>query len=360
MRNKSIEVWRLVFSLLIVLCHSTALPWMSNDDIIFKSASIGVEFFFILSGYLMAASAEKRNICEGVGTDTWQYIWKKVKGISPCYFCALFLELLGGVMRNQAYTVREIPFMIWDILFLRTAGLQGPKLNMLVGASWYLCAMLLSMWILYPFALKFKDMFLNVIAPLLAIFILGWFSNTYGNIKFQLDFEKGICLGMLRGMAELSVGCVCYVICRWVQKIRIKSAGRVLITIAELLSMLCVICTARNAGRSQLDFICILLISIGMIAAFSGKSYTVELFSRCKLSWAGEYSLALYLTHVMWVRNLSAWKLPVPYGHQVAILLIMSLATAVVCMFTVNAVRALNQYRKRKYAAKNQEAIHQS
>ena len=173
MRIKSIEVWRLVFSLLIVLCHATAIPWLTGSNMIFKSASIGVEFFFVLSGFLMASSADRQEIRLGLGSDTWQFIWKKAKGIYPCYFCALVLELLGGVLRNRPYTLDDVPYMIWDILFLRVAGLQGPKIDMLVGASWYLCAMLLAMWILYPIALKYKDMFLKVIAPLLAIFILG-------------------------------------------------------------------------------------------------------------------------------------------------------------------------------------------
>lgn len=299
---------------------------------IFRSASIGVEFFFILSGYLMATNADAQEVAGGAAT--WRYIWKKAKGIYPYYFCGVFLELLGGVLRNSAYTLKDVPYMIWDILFLRVAGLQGPKINMLVGASWYLSAMLLAMWILYPVALRFKDMFLKVIAPLLAIFIMGSFSNLYGNIRFQLDFENGICLGLLRAIAELCVGCTCYAICKSVKEMEWGTAGRVLITGMEVLPMCGVIYIARYIYRSQTDFICILLIALGVIAAFSGKSYTMKLFSHCNLDWVGPYSLALYLTHCIWVRNLDQWKLSIPYRKQVVILVILSLVTAAACMWT--------------------------
>lgn len=119
-------------------------------------------------------------------------------------------------------------------------------------------------------------------------------------------------------------------------------------TVAEVPSMLGVIYIAKEFTRSQMDFVSIALIAVGLIAAFSGKSYTVELFSRFKLDWAGKYSLSLYLTHVVWVRTLSAWKLPIPYRVQVVILVVLSLVTALVCMFTVDMVQGLWQCRKGK------------
>ena len=56
-RNVMIEIWRLIFSFLIVICHTVELPWYSPEVRVTRSTSIGVEFFFIISGYLMAKSA---------------------------------------------------------------------------------------------------------------------------------------------------------------------------------------------------------------------------------------------------------------------------------------------------------------
>ena len=77
MRVKSVELWRLAFAISIVLCHAMYLPWNTAADGTIKLHvnSLGVEFFFILSGFLMAKSvchmqappprnsAGKRNNC---------------------------------------------------------------------------------------------------------------------------------------------------------------------------------------------------------------------------------------------------------------------------------------------------------
>ena len=55
MRIKSIEFWRLIFAISIVLCHSMYLPTNKNG-INLHVNSLAVEFFFILSGFLMARS----------------------------------------------------------------------------------------------------------------------------------------------------------------------------------------------------------------------------------------------------------------------------------------------------------------
>lgn len=67
MRVKSIEFWRIIFAISIVLCHSMFLP-MNKNGINLHVNSLGVEFFFILSGFLMAFSACKhKNPCSPLG-----------------------------------------------------------------------------------------------------------------------------------------------------------------------------------------------------------------------------------------------------------------------------------------------------
>lgn len=83
-RNGAIDFWRFIFSLLIVFCHMTLCPsFYYNDVKWFKSASIGVEFFFILSGFLMAKSSIKGL---PIGKATSVFIIRKWMGIlQPIY-----------------------------------------------------------------------------------------------------------------------------------------------------------------------------------------------------------------------------------------------------------------------------------
>ena len=353
-KNPVIELWRVAFSLLIVACHTTVLPWYSAEVGLFKSASIGVEFFFVLSGFLMAKTAAGRWEREGascrLGSESAAFIWAKAKSIYPTYFFALCLELLVAqflaVPNKRSFL--EVLYGIWDVLFLRLTGLQGQSADMLVGASWYLSGMILAMWILYPLLRKFTDTFLHVIAPLTAVFILGWFSATRGSIKFQLDFENGVCLGLLRAIAELCVGCACFALCRYIQKSAPRTTSvRVLATVGEIGCLGAVFVIARLYYRGQMDFISLLLIAAGVTLSFSGLSYTAKLEGRINVKWAGKFSLALYLNHVVWIRMLNRWKLPVSFNAQVLFTFALSVVTAILCVFTIDLISQLWAKKKK-------------
>ncbi|KAF5034171.1 Acyltransferase family protein [anaerobic digester metagenome] len=344
-RNSMVEIWRLIFSLLIVACHTTALPWYTEKNQLFRSASIGVEFFFILSGYLMAQSANGcSGDCTNLGRESRSFVLSKIKKVFPSYLFALFLgiaiENLLPSPKGQLNLLSYV-YYIWDILFLRVAGLQGNSLEMAVGASWYLSAMFLAMLILYPLLRKNIDIFKNVLAPLLSMFILGWFSNVYGTIKFQLDFRYGFCLGLLRAIAELCVGCTCFWICEWVRNLLAGYSLRLLATVGEIGSFLGAIWIARCYYRSQTDFICVFLFAVGLVLSFSGLSFTNIICQKLQLRCSGKFSLALYLNHVVWIRMLFRWKIPISFNQQVFILLSLSIISAIACVCTIELIKQI-------------------
>ncbi len=56
-RNGEIDIFRFVFATIIVFMHfGLGFPKIN----LFPSGRIGVEFYFIVTGYLMAYSSEKR------------------------------------------------------------------------------------------------------------------------------------------------------------------------------------------------------------------------------------------------------------------------------------------------------------
>ena len=351
-RNPMIELWRVAFSVLIFACHTTILPWYTSEAGLFKSASIGVEFFFVLSGFLMAQSevrCSRVHSHTSLGSETLQFIYSKAKGLYPTYFFALCLEFLVAsflaVPDKKSFS--EVIYYVWDILFLRLTGLQGNTIDMAVGASWYLSGMILAMWIIYPLLRKYTDMFLHVLAPLVSVFLMGWFSNVYGSIKFQLDFNNGICLGLLRAIAELCVGCVCFMVYQQLQTIPRKTLTRMLATVGELGSLGSVFLIARHCYRSQIDFICILLIAVGITLSFSGLSYTQKMEGIINVRWIGKFSLALYLSHVVWIRMLNRWKIPIPFGYQVVIAFILSIVTAFLCVYTIELITQIRKSQKK-------------
>ena len=327
---KSAEIWRLLFSISIVLNHGQLLPWRPAS---YHVGNLGVEFFFILSGFLMAKSVWNKGPCENVGAETIRFLLKKLKSIYPCFLFALAVELFADcVLRTGENAIS--PVYLWDLLFVRAGGLGGTH-QMAVGASWYLFVMIVGMWILYPLLRKYTDVFCHVIAPLVAVLVFGWFSAVHGNIGIAFHFERGICLGLLRGISEMCFGCACYAAC---QKLQAKGKPSAIWTVIEISAFTATLLIIRFCYRSQLDFVAIFLIGIGIIAAFSGRSYANAWLKAVNIKWISQFSLALYLNHYVWLRTLDNWNLPLSFQWQLKVYVGLAVVSAVTCMATLSVI----------------------
>lgn len=110
MKIKSIEVWRFLFACSIVLCHSMYLP-QNYNGVNLHVNSLGVEFFFILSGFLMARSVFKIDEpCMNIGKETVQFILKKLKPIYIVFLIAAVIELLSSVFIRRSFYFKNIVF----------------------------------------------------------------------------------------------------------------------------------------------------------------------------------------------------------------------------------------------------------
>ena len=86
-RIGEMEFWRFLFSIIIVLHHSRNL--VGNSNALFFNGAYGVEFFFILSGYLLMQSIDRMKASAGsIGKDTFLFIKKK------------YLSLIKGLLQS--------------------------------------------------------------------------------------------------------------------------------------------------------------------------------------------------------------------------------------------------------------------
>ena len=211
-RVKSIDLWRLLFIFMIVIAHTNYLFWFwpGNGPEMLQAWNC-FDFFFLLSGFVMAKQSEKP-LKGTLGEDSWSYILKRIKSFYPMYLLAVVFDLLSRWLLT-GYTVEpgSLCFYIWDLLLLRATGLRGTfMLDTAVGGAWYLMTVVLAMTVLYPIMRAKKDVFLHVLAPLLAAFLFGWFSQVYGKANYAMQFDNGVCLGLLRAIAGVCFGCVFY------------------------------------------------------------------------------------------------------------------------------------------------------
>ncbi len=299
-RNGAIDFWKFVFSIMVVQFHSSNLTKIKTTP--FVGAAIAVEFFFLVSGYLMAASISRYEEGEiRVGRDSRKFMLHKIKGLCPEIFIAwgigFVVQHIARKNVSLSSLVKDLMTGVWDLFFLRESGLEGFKAN---PAAWYLSAMLLAMLVLVPLFFRDRDVFINVWAPVLAIAALGYLSKNVGDLRGPTDW-LGFCYkGFLRAVGELCMGVICWGICQKIKDVPYSRLAKLLLTLLELGSYLGVILWSYRHKGSQMDFVMLLFFAVGVVITFSGQSLLSSFFNKPLVYFLGKISFPVYLSHNYW------------------------------------------------------------
>lgn len=338
-RNGVIDLMRFVFCIIIVIFHSRNLGGGTVAKPLFADAGyICVEFFFLVSGFLMAKSAlTMPDSSQGLGVETVRFLWKKIRLVLPYYFLAIVFSFVQQIVANGfsfAVAVQNFLLGIWDITFLSASGIEGFSL---IYATWYLSAMYLAMLILFPMLRKWKKNFIYIIAPLLAIFLLGYLSQIYGNLDQYTNHWNGVFSGMIRAVAEISLGCVCYAACEKIKSCRFTRLSRVLITIAQIVGYGYVVYRMHNLPGKQFGFVLVAILAICLTLSFSGQGIAAPFFHGSAYPWLGKMSLIIYVNH-MWIKNSIAMLLAESLGYWALLGICIGcvLVISLCCLFLVN------------------------
>lgn len=297
-RNGSIDLMKFLFTLVVMLYHTTKL---------FPGGYIAVDFFFIVSGYLMSKSTEKR-IANGIalGSDTLSFVLHKAKGIFPFYLSAFILSfcftcVLGGSgIKQSLLTLFHSPY---NIFMLGMAG--NYDMGHRVQASWYISAMLLGILLMYPIRKKNVNVFDHIIAPILFLVFVGWAHQTGGGVSyFTVGYQSNIFMynGMFRGIAEMAIGCSCYTLGKKLQNIHFTFWGKLIVSLFELIGYALIFFCASRYSQSDTDLTLLLLIAMSVTLSFSGKGLLSPILNNRLCSFLGSFSLQMYLTHEL-VKN---------------------------------------------------------
>ena len=352
-RNGVIDFMRFVFSVVIVIFHSRNLGGKAYgaDNVLFADAGyIAVEFFFLVSGFLMAKSAlSAPDSGRGIGGETLTFLWKKIKALLPYYLFAVFFSYARIVYVNDytaAETVRNFMAGIWDLAFLRAAGFKSFSL---IRATWYLSAMFTAMMILYPMVRKWKRTFTHLIAPLIAIGLMGYLTQNYSSLDLHLNHWDTMYAGLVRGLAEISLGCVCYVICEKMKGVTYTLFSRILITLTQVLGYGFVLrCMHNMPNATRFDFVLLPILAICVVLSFSGQGVAVPLFTGKAFPWLGKVSMVVYVNH-MWVKDSVAGFFPASLGYWKLLGITLGSVTVVsaVCMLFVDGMaRLCNKHKE--------------
>ena len=332
-RNHEIDILRFVFALIIVLHHTRYL--LGDEHCLFLGGSLGVEFFFLVSGFLLAASAMKET-----APGTAVFLRHKLRAVLPEFLPAWLLGFFF-VVRARSLSPRGAAALfvddIWELTLLKMTGLFTGGID---GVIWYVSAMLLCMAVLYPLLRKYRDSMLRVGALLAALVLLGYLCRNFAHPRDPAVW-LGFCYkGVVRCMAELCLGASLYLPAVRLRSLRLSAAGRGL---AGLCKWSCYLASIRYmflAKPSNRDYFYILLLCAAVLLSFAVPCGSgARRMDRASVFLA-KLSTALYFSHIYFAQNLNA-LLPASMrgGERTAVYLACSFAAAFLVMWLASLLR---------------------
>ena len=206
-RNGLIEFLRFVACLSIAVFH---YEWIYIGHTIYlPHFYIFVEFFFIISGFFLALEATKgkKSIYNGNGV---KYAFNQLKKLYTLYIIAFLIIFF--LNNNISKWIINLWNAKWEILLLNTFNFSNNLVYNQGGAPYFISSLLVASCILFYIINKNKDLFKNIIGPLIIICGLGYLINTYGNLSQWQTYNLFISSGLIRALADISVGAWFYIV----------------------------------------------------------------------------------------------------------------------------------------------------
>ena len=319
-KKHSIEALRFIFMLVIAVWHFGRV----NP---FTHGYIAVDFYFILSGYLLYGSYIRHKY------DALVYTVEKLRRFYPEYifvFIIAFLMKVGILLRENDY-ITVFLNAISEGLLIHGVGVYDGNVN---PTSWYISVLLLGGGLLYAMLYCSKRVAVGVLFPL--IVLLGYTALLRLNGSLE-QFSSGLFISecLLRGMAGMSLGVILAVFVERYSTSLEKSC--LLLNVACVLAVVIVsiaLFSVKHYDRFALLAFCILIISCFVPSTLINRVFASQLWTRL-----GGITFEMLLVHcpVIWVVNNVTRSIDLPkFGLFVLALLYVVLV--LVCSFSLKFI----------------------
>lgn len=214
-RDSMIEVLRFAATIWIVAFH---YEWLYVGHPVFlRHGYIFVEFFFVLSGFFLVQNVKKG--------DAISYLKAVTFKLYVPYIFAFIFSLFVYCKVYNADFFQTLYASKWELLMMQLSGLE-PSAPIINGVTAYIPALLVASAILHFLINEHFSFFRNVFGLLVPIFIYSHMIVVYGNLSQWNEFEGYFTIGILRGLAGMTLGAESYIIVaewckRWNKRVRL-------------------------------------------------------------------------------------------------------------------------------------------
>lgn len=335
-KNGKIEFARFAFSVIVMLFHIYQSIGFKKYDYFgqltfFKNGWFSVEFFFVVSGFLMAASAFKnQNSGNEISKETFTFMRKKILAILPYHlivFTVSFIYLAFARRVDFYGFIKMFIEAIPNFLLIQRSGLTNRDV---LGLEWYISDMLIAMFILYPFCKKYYERFSKTVAPVLSLLIAGYLIRTTGALNGTLDWSVIVSKTLLRAIAEICAGVFIFEVCRNLKTLNFSKKDKVALTILEVFAYIVVLGYIIGNFPAKYSGTVLIFVCIGVCLSFSDVTYGAKLFNNKIVYYLGSLSLPLYLCHsIVRVFGRFLFREYLDFGPAVTVFFLVSCVYAV-------------------------------
>lgn len=299
-RNYTIDLLKFISANIIMLGHTNEVLKSNLFSGIFKSSSIMVMFFFIVSGYYMAQSSEKP-IKKNVGYDTFIFIIRKYKKMIIPILVSFIIGFIILNYNSDFYNI--INHLILSFWELSLTNMFGMYTYTVISTTWYISSMIFAMFIIYPIMrISSKDMFFLVIVPFTYLFTLGViYQNTEKILRGNSAWYGIILHGSLYAICMILGGCISYRVSLLLKCVQFTKLSKVLLFIIEWTIYCGVILCSYIGVHLEYKFIISVLLIISVSITMSNVTNNIYINSFIS-SYLGELSFYIFLCHYFLLR----------------------------------------------------------
>ena len=330
---KNIEFIRFFFAAVIVyfhLLHSFIIPYTGGAPVYetlaeqAKYAKYIVECFFIISGYFLFRSVQRRP-----DQPTGSFILKKIFRLWPVLAVSTILSviLLDEPVANA----------VVNLFFLQSTTLA----TVWSGLNWYVSALFVAE--IFYFML-YKAM-RNSHGMKLLICILVYFGYSMNLVNTDGGFARGIVYGVFslavaRAVAGLGLGYLIgwgyHYIEDMLKRLDAGAFGKkvsdLAISLLEIVSLICLLLDFFNGRRApENQFLVVIFFTIFFLCMLTGRGMFSRIVSRTPFCRLGKYAYSIYVMQIIafYILRKTFWRNTAFLSSHPAASLLLSVAAAV-------------------------------
>ncbi|MGN0686903.1 MAG: acyltransferase family protein [Oscillospiraceae bacterium] len=360
-RNYQLDFLKLAFTAFVFYSHTWLFGDMTGLPVPPYLGAISVHFFFVVSGMLMTNSIVRSNAdVTNAGESAMAFVLKKFKGISLQYWVSMFICLsasMSAIMMISANRIKDfirILCRIFPEAFLMTNTGVLIEYN---SPTWYLSAMFIVMLPLAYMLYRHRDAFLNVIAPLTAVILLGYWclSNEFDFADNRMSLYGIFIGGLIRALFGLCFGVVAWKIQNKLRNVVRKTSQRVLVTIVEIAIWLIFFAAWFVLKDKKAIYSALFILPVAVAIVFSRTGYVCRLFEFRWMKCFSSVSLAIYLNH--WAARILVTSFFADCGYTKGVLLMaaLTLGCCLIYYLLIFFIRMLWNKKLKKYFSNQEE-----